>query len=131
MVDEVLLMQGFFFFSFFFWGGKGSAYHTPPYPTPCDSPDRKYACCNFDHTIAWLDTKKAYFAHIAVSKLWHSITIVPPGRIVSFCVASHVPLRSATPSNQSCFVMMQHTETSFCLMGLVMRLQPDSVHRGY
>ena len=64
-------------------------------------------------------------------KLWHSITIVPPDRIVSFCVANHVPLRSATPSNQSCFVITQHTETSFCLMGLVTWLQPDSVHRGY
>jgi len=65
-----------------------------------------------------------------VLKLWHSITVVPPGRIVSFCLASHVPL-SAMPSDQSCFVMMQHTETSFCLMGRVTWLQPDSVHRGY
>lgn len=57
MVDEALLMQGFF--SFFF--RVSSAYHTPPYPTPCDNPDRKNARCNFDHTIAWLDNKKAYF----------------------------------------------------------------------
>jgi len=72
-VDEVLLMQGFLVF----WGrGRGSAYHTPPYATPCDSRDRKNACCNFDHTIAWLDNKKIIFAHIAVLKLWHSVLVI-------------------------------------------------------
>ena len=75
--------------------------------------------------------RKLIFTHIAVLKFWHLITIAPPGRIVSFCVASHVPLRNTTPSTQSCFVMMQRTETSSCLMGLVTWLQPDPVHRGY